>query len=143
MDLAPTMLELAGIAKPAAMQGESWLPLLDNPTAPWRTDWYYEHTFTTRPPEKIAKSEGVRTERWKYIRWLDPKPQVEELFDLQQDPQESHNLSADPTHAETLRQLRERYQYWRRTLPDNAPDEDEYRDGMPGQSDGPVTKACD
>lgn len=141
IDLAPTMLELAGIAKLPAMQGESWLPLLDNPATPWRTDWFYEHTYTPPKPDTIAKSEGVRTDRWKYIRWLDPKPHVEELFDLQNDPQELHNLAGDPTHQDTLRQLRERYQYWRKTLPDNAPDPDEYKDNPPLQRQAGATEA--
>lgn len=126
IDLAPTMLELAGIQKPSAMQGESWLPLLKNPTTPWRTDWFYEHTYIPPKPDVIAKSEGVRTERFKYIRWIDPKPHVEELFDLQTDPEELHNLAKDPASQQMLGKLRARYQYWRKTLPDNAPDADEY-----------------
>lgn len=125
IDLAPTMLALANIPKPQAMQGESWLPLLTKPAMPWRKDWFYEHTHSPTPKE-IAKSEGVRTERWKYIRWLDPKPHLEELFDLQNDPQELHDLAKDPAHQDQLRQLRARYQYWRTTLPDHAPDPDEY-----------------
>ena len=72
------------------------------------------------------KSEGVRTERWKYIRYLDMTPHVEELYDLQADPQELRNLAADPECRDVLEDLRKRYQQYRKDLLDNAPDPGEY-----------------
>lgn len=131
IDLAPTMLDVGGVSKPEGMQGESLLPLLGNPAAAWRKDWFYEHTYAGTPDNPIAKSEGVRSERWKYIRWLDPKPNVEELFDLENDPDELKNLVADPAHRTTLEDLRSRYQHWRKVLPDRKPDPDEYAGAAP------------
>lgn len=53
-------------------------PWLRNPKAKGRDDWYYEHTYNTDPPRKpIPKSEGVRTERWKYIRYTESQPPLE------------------------------------------------------------------
>jgi len=109
IDLAPTLLSLAGLPVPPRMQGQDLSPLLDDPTAPGRTDWYGEHVFTPqREGPVIPASECVRTERWKYVHYLGTEPAVEQLFDLQSDALEVRDLSADPAHAETLAQLRAR-----------------------------------
>ena len=57
----------------------------------------------------IPPSEGVRTERWKYFRYLESQPVIEELYDLVNDPGEERNLVADPKHAKTLAELRARW----------------------------------
>ena len=53
----------------------------------------------------IAPSEAIRTERWKYLRYIND-PQQEELYDLVLDPLETNNLVADPLHQEILKGLR-------------------------------------
>jgi arylsulfatase A-like enzyme len=53
----------------------------------------------------IAPSEAIRTESWKYLRYIND-PQQEELYDLALDPLESNNLAADPLHQEILKELR-------------------------------------
>ena len=112
LDFAPTLLELAGVPVPAGMQGRSLAPLL-NGTRPadWRTDFFYEHHYG---PNIIPPSEGIRTERWAYLRWLAPNPESEELYDVQADPLEQRNLAADPAYTATLDALRAQ---WRRTGP--------------------------
>lgn len=117
IDLAPTILAMAGVPIPKGMQGMNLQPLLRNPKAKGRTDWYYEHTYNTDPPRKpIPKSEGVRTERWKYIRFTEPQPPLEQLFDLATDPQEARDLVGDPAHQKTLQQLRARCDHYRKAL---------------------------
>jgi len=117
IDLAPTILSMAGVPAPAQMQGTNLQPLLRDPKAPWREDWYYEHTYTTQPPRRpIPKCEGVRTRQWKYMRYPDTKPLLEQLFDLTSDPHEEKDLAKDPAHAETLAKLRARCDEYRRTL---------------------------
>ncbi len=114
IDFAPTMLSLAGIAPPAGMQGRSLVPFIESqkPTD-WRTEFFYEHhTF----PNLISPSEGVRTERFAYIRWLNEKPLLEELFDVQADKLEAHNLAGDPKYAETLGQLRAQWESYSKNL---------------------------
>lgn len=109
IDLAPTILSLAGVSVPARMQGQDLSPLLADPSSAGREDWYGEHVFS--PPREgpvIPPSECVRTRRWKYIHYLDTDPAVEQLFDLEADPLEERDLAADPRHAETLARLRER-----------------------------------
>ena len=126
IDVAPTLLAMAGVPIPRAMQGRDLGPLLAGRRVAWRQDWFYEHTFTLAPPRTIAKSQGVRTERWKYIRYLDPEPHYEQLFDLAADPDELTNLAGDPQHRAILDQLRARYQHYRTALPDNNPEPREY-----------------
>lgn len=113
-DLAPTLAELGGVTPPAAMQGRSLVPWLRGETpANWRTDFFYEHhTF----PQIIPPSEGVRSESWKYIRWIDREPVVEELFHLRDDPLEQTNLAADPAAQTELERWRARWQELARAM---------------------------
>lgn len=105
VDLAPTLLALAGLAAPASCQGQSLLPLLRGETPAWRQDFFVEHRFDH--PD-IPKHEGVRGGRWVYTRWFEQEPLHEELYDLAADPQEARNLADDPAHAATLAELRRR-----------------------------------
>jgi arylsulfatase A-like enzyme len=102
---------------PAGMQGVNLQPLLRDAATKGREDWYYEHVYTPEPGRRpIPKSEGVRTERWKYIRYTEPHPPVEQLFDLAADPQEEKDLARDPTHAKPLSTLRDRCDAYRKSL---------------------------
>ena len=93
------------------MQGRDFGPLLRDASIEWRSEWFYEHTYNTRPPRRpIAKSEGVRTERWKYIRYIEHDPPYEQLFDLTRDPGEERNLAGVPEHAEVLADMRARWE---------------------------------
>lgn len=108
IDVAPTILALAGLTPPKEMQGRSLAPILQGKTpADWRTEYYYEHYF--EPPWEgmtIPRNEGVRTRRWKYIQYIDSKPLFEELYDLNVDPHESVNLATKPQHAERIAKFR-------------------------------------
>ena len=106
IDIAPTILELAGITAPAVMQGRSLVPLIEGSDVPWRDAWFYEHRF--RHP-RIPMSEGIRTERWKYVRYYGLDPVSEELYDIRDDPMDEHNLLGDPDHRDTLYRLRTRW----------------------------------
>ena len=115
IDVAPTLLDLAGIAAPERMQGTSLRPALTEPAPTLRADWFYEYHFRTdRYP--IERTEGIRTRRWKYVRYLDQRPQVEQLFDLASDPQERRDLAGDPAHRAQLERLRARWREQRRDL---------------------------
>jgi len=108
IDVAPTLLDLAGLPVPAIMQGRSLAPLIQGGrTAPWRTDFFCENNFCT-PTQAYPMIEGVRTERWKYIRYTDVSPVVEELFDLKKDPHETKNLAGSNDHTQMLIRLRRR-----------------------------------
>jgi len=109
IDLAPTMLEMAGVPVPDAMQGTSLVPLVNGEKPPWRTEFFYEHLFRHG---RIPCSEAVRDETTKYIRFVDTDPLYEELYDLASDPDEAHNLAGRPEHAATLGRMREKWAQW-------------------------------
>jgi len=105
IDLAPTMLALAGAAVPPRTQGCDLGPLLRGQSPAWREDWFYEHLF---PNRIIPKSEGVRTRRWSYWTYLEQDHQAEWLYDIENDPRQVRNLAADPASASVLADLRGR-----------------------------------
>ena len=115
IDLAPTLLDLAGLEVPAAMDGQSLRPLVEGETSPaWRSDFFYEHHFSNGGT--IPRTEGVRTLDHKYITYYDVEPRYEELYDLAHDPHEQSNLAADPAQAEVLSTLRARHREYLRDL---------------------------
>lgn len=102
IDLAPTLLDLAGVSVPERMQGRSWRPLLEGRTTQWRESFYYEYFL-----EKGFASpavQAVRTGRAKLIRYPG-HPEWTELFDLSSDPYETKNLVNDPAAAGLRREL--------------------------------------
>jgi len=106
IDIAPTVLDMAGVPIPDWMQGRSVVPLLEGKDIPWRKDWLYEY-FEYPGPHSVPKNRGVRTERYKYIEYYE-EPEEFELYDLQKDPGERRNLVDDPAYGEILKKLRER-----------------------------------
>lgn len=84
----PTFLETAGVPVPFRMQGRSLLPLLRDPGASGRKAFLLE--FWRYFPENTPSYVGVRTERYKYIRFERGRPRW--LFDLKEDPGELRNL---------------------------------------------------
>jgi arylsulfatase A-like enzyme len=94
------------------MQGRDFTPLLRGERPEWRTDWFYEHTWTA--DGRIAPSEAVRSAQWKYIRFYGETPVVEQLFDLRADPDEVNDRITDPTCAAVLHAMRAKLEaYWR------------------------------
>jgi len=132
-DLAPTILSLAGVDVPEAMQGVSLTGLINN-TADrenWRDAILLENLFiqeihgTVHSAKRegktidvvalnddiIAKnrsyrSRGIRTEKWKYFAYYEHDPIIEELYDLDADPLEMKNLAASAEHSDTLASMR-------------------------------------
>ena len=91
-DWGPTVLDIAGIKTPAAMQGKSFLPLLKNEAAvkDWRKDAYY-HYYEFPQPHHVHPHFGIRSDSYTLVRFYG-EINSWELFDLQKDPQELHNL---------------------------------------------------
>ncbi len=102
VDIAPTILDLAGMDIPKIMQGRSLMPLMRDEEIDWRTNVFCEHLWDH--PE-IPQSECIRTDRWKYIRY----PQhldFQELYDLEEDPREKNNLAFDQRYRTVLLDLK-------------------------------------
>lgn len=106
VDLAPTLLHLAGVEIPEHMHGRSVVPLLAGEQVVWRDDWLYEY-YEFPGPHSVRPHRGVRTRRYKLIHYYE-SPEELELYDLEQDPGEEHNLAGDPAHAELVRKLLKR-----------------------------------
>lgn len=97
IDLAPTILELADADFLPMAQGESLVPLLNGESPEdWREEFFYEQYFM---PFKIPATEAIRTDRWKYIRYMNSDPLFEELYDLSKDPLEERNLIGNVDYA--------------------------------------------
>jgi N-acetylglucosamine-6-sulfatase len=103
IDLAPTLLDAAGVKIPRAMQGQSILRLLADRDAPWRDAFYYHYAFEPRYP--VPTIHAVRTHHHKYIEYEGRGP---ELFDLDRDPGEQSNLFDTPTKKRLQEELKQR-----------------------------------
>jgi len=109
IDIAPTILDMAGIPIPDEMDGISLYPNLKGQPTPSRPDFFMEHVGIIDVENPIPDSRGVRSGEWKYIRYVNVEPEVEELYHLKVDPLESRNLAHDPKHMKMKDLLRERY----------------------------------
>ncbi|MFN8570884.1 MAG: sulfatase-like hydrolase/transferase [Gemmatimonadaceae bacterium] len=92
IDLAPTILDLAGVTDSVKRQGTSLVPLLRGENPPWRQAVLVEYYSDTVFPRILHMGyQAIRTERYKYIHYLE-LPGMDELYDLQSDPFELDNL---------------------------------------------------
>jgi arylsulfatase A-like enzyme len=110
LDLAPTLLELAGIPIPESFEGESLLPLIESD----RSAVFRDRTSFASLPAPLFRDavlqESVNTGGWSFVRNLDA-PHREHLFDLRVDPDEEVDLiGIEPESADRLRALLDTYQ---------------------------------
>ena len=117
VDVAPTILDLAGVPVPPSMQGRSFGPLLEGKQVPWRDAFLYEFFEYPDADHCVMKHRGIRTERWKLIHFFE-QPEAWELYDLHSDPHELGNLAEERSHRGVLRELRARMAAMRRELGD-------------------------
>ncbi|MEJ2503921.1 MAG: DUF4976 domain-containing protein, partial [Gemmatimonadota bacterium] len=105
LDLAQTFLAMAGVDAPDRMQGRSLVPLLrgEDP-GEWRDAIYYQ--YYEHGAHGVPRQYGVRTERHKLIHY--PTTGERELFDLERDPHELHDVHDDPAYAEVVATMEER-----------------------------------
>jgi N-acetylglucosamine-6-sulfatase len=112
IDIAPTFLDLAGIAKPVNMQGSSFAPILRGENISWRDKAFYEY-YWEAPYPSTPTIFAIRTDRYKYIynhgTW-----DINELYDLQNDPYEMNNLIRDTSHRSTGMALKNELFNWLR-----------------------------
>jgi N-acetylglucosamine-6-sulfatase len=103
IDVAPTVMEAMGLQKPAHMDGDSFLPLVEGKTVPWRKDFLYVYYWEKNFPE-TPTTFALRGDRYKYITYYGLWD-ADELYDIQQDRNETQNLIFDPAHQKIARQM--------------------------------------
>ena len=105
IDYAPTFLELAGAAIPNDIQGVSLVPLLKGQHPKnWRKSVYY-HFYEFPAEHSVRRHYGVRSERYKLMHFYNDND-AWELYDLQNDPTEMHNLYGDPKMKNVTKQMK-------------------------------------
>ena len=105
IDFAPTLLEMAGIPVPEAVQGNSFFSNLKGKTAEdWRQSMYY-HYYEFPYYHRVQPHYGIRNQRYKLIHFY-YDVDVWEFYDLQKDPSEMNNLISSDTHAELIDSLK-------------------------------------
>jgi arylsulfatase A-like enzyme len=130
VDIAPTILALAGIEAPEIMKGCDLSGLLNGTQdmTKWRDTVLIENFFlqemhaanVKKHPDipglnaeivagnRSYRSQGVRTDRYKYFKYHEHDPVIEELYDLKTDPREQNNLVSNPEYATVLADMRNR-----------------------------------
>lgn len=105
IDHAATFLQVAGVPVPEDIQGASYLPLLKGEKPKdWRTSLYY-HFYEYPAEHAVKRHYGVRTDRYKLIHFYNDID-VWELYDLQNDPMEMHNIYNEPGNEALIDSLK-------------------------------------
>ena len=107
VDICPTLLDLCGLAPLAVSDGKSFVPLLEKPLQPWKEAAY--HVFNRNRGGRVI-GHAVRTARYRLVSWrkgwgLDGEELAVELYDYEEDPDETRNVAKDGRYAETRRKL--------------------------------------
>ena len=106
IDVAPTILDLAGIKKPDYMQGESMLDLLIGKSdSDWRKSFLFEYYRDSEWPHAGPNQVAVRTVEFKLVESF-IENDIDELYDLVNDPGEMNNLINDSRFDEKENELR-------------------------------------
>jgi iduronate 2-sulfatase len=100
VDLYPTVAELCGVKPPGNLEGQSLVPLLDNPDRKWKLA-----AFSQIAAPGGIMGRGVRTDRYRYVRWEGPYPD-EELYDEEKDPREFTNLARQKPQPAVIKEMR-------------------------------------
>ena len=108
LDIAPTILTLAGLESPEYFQGRSFTKLASGEKLdkPWNNEFAYEYFWEFNFPH-TPTTFAVRTDKFKLIQYHGIWDQ-EELYDMVNDPKEMNNLINDPAYLETKKRLRKR-----------------------------------
>ncbi len=110
LDIYPTVCDLAGAKPLSGIDGISFKPVLDGSANVARSELFFSY---------MAVQRAIRDERWKLIRY--PQVNVTQLFDLQADPDEIHDLAAEPAQAQRVADLLARLQQQQAKFGDDQP----------------------
>jgi N-acetylglucosamine-6-sulfatase len=109
IDMAPSLLELCAAPPLKDIHGKSWVKLVKQGDDAWRKAWFYHYNYEKQFPY-TPNVRGIRTESWKYIHYPhgDGKPDRHraELYNIEFDPEERHNLIDRAKYAPVVSELR-------------------------------------
>ncbi len=109
VDIAPSILELCKAPSLPTIHGKSWTKLVQSGDPAWRKSWLYHYNYEKQFPY-TPNVRSVRTESWKYARAPHgdggPDRHMAELYNVEFDPEERHNLIATPKYAAVVTQMR-------------------------------------
>lgn len=108
IDVPSTLLDLAGVSPAPTMQGRSLKPLLAGGKPAWRTSFLYEY-YKEQAIPGIPTMFAVRTRDWKYVTYPGLND-IDELYDLRNDPIEMHNLAQKPEAADRLAEMKAEFE---------------------------------
>jgi len=100
LDVYPTLTDLAGLPRPAGLEGMSLVPLLEDPKARGRQAAF---SFRFCSPPRLGRS--MRTDRYRFTEWPDGS---RELYDLEESSGAVVNLARDPRYAEAAAEMKKR-----------------------------------
>ena len=110
LDVAPTLIEFAGLSPSGEMQGRSLVPIFEGSARDWRRSFLIEYfTDTVFPRIRNMGYVAVRTDRHKYIQYRELE-NMDELYDLESDPYEERNAIADPAARAVLERMQSELQ---------------------------------
>jgi len=118
IDWAPTLLDIAHVPIPAAIQGRSFLPLLKMQKEPtWRKEIYY-HYYEFPEPHHVYPHFGIRTEKYKLVKFYGGID-AWELYDLQKDPHEMKNIYGEKGNENIIASLKSKLEELMKTYKDD------------------------
>ena len=108
VDVAPSLLELAGAPALTGIHGRSWKQLVQQGDPAWRKSWLYHYNYEKQFPY-TPNVRAVRTESWKYSRSPHgdggPDRHRAELYNIEFDPEERRNLIDHPRYAGVVAEM--------------------------------------
>jgi len=112
IDLAPSLLELAGVPRPGTMQGQSWLGVLKG--RPGRGSFLYEYFQEADRKYKRPTILAVRMKRWKYVTYPLDDSLTCELYDMLNDPEELNNLLGSSKYSDVTERMKKELEQLKR-----------------------------
>lgn len=110
LDIAPSLLELCGAPALEKIDGHSWVKLVKEGDPNWRKSWLYHYNYEKQFPY-TPNVRSVRTEAWKYTHSPhgdgSPDRHLAELYNIEYDPEERHNLIANPRYSAVVREMKD------------------------------------
>ena len=106
LDIMPTVMDAARAPVPAGLDGKSWLPVVKREKTEWRKELLYEYYWERNFPQ-TPTMHALRGDKFKFIRYQGIWD-LDELYDLEEDPLESRNLINNEKYKPIVNKMRER-----------------------------------